>query len=271
MGMSQEEFNASVLACLCDTQFANRLKTLITDDLVKEVQYLRTVVQKKDAEINQLKDDVARLQQDTDNLEQYTRRNSLRISGIPERAHEDLTDVCLNLFNMRMKLSPKITLNDIDRLHRVGKPEAGKTRAVLVKFATYRARYAVFSARSMLGPRRGARDPAQPWGDATASAANPNAGGTLTAGPSDGAMTGANNDGNVPLSTDENRAFQTGPKTDDIDADTAMKFNARVATMAALFEGTKVYINEDLTRKRASLLYQARVAVKEEVINGCWS
>lgn len=70
MGMSQEDFTASVLACLCNEDVVKQLRSIITSDLIKEVQYLRDVVQKKDTQINQLRDDVTKLQQETDNLEQ---------------------------------------------------------------------------------------------------------------------------------------------------------------------------------------------------------
>ena len=36
---------------------------------------------------------------------------------------------------------------DIDRSHRVGAPRPGRKRAILVKFATYRARHSVYAKR----------------------------------------------------------------------------------------------------------------------------
>ena len=84
---------------------------------------------------------------ESDNLEQYSRRNSLRISGIPEEPDENTDQRVIQLAGgLGIDISP----NDIDRSHRVGKLELdrGRTgrgplktkrrkRDILVKFARY--------------------------------------------------------------------------------------------------------------------------------------
>lgn len=54
----------------------------------------------------------------------------------------------LNLFQQKLNLT--LTKHDIDRSHRVGLPQVGKTRAILVKFVSYRDRAAVFNQKKML-------------------------------------------------------------------------------------------------------------------------
>ena len=89
-------------------------------------------------------------------LEQYTRRNSVRISGIPEELSENTDGIVLKLAE---KLDVPITSADIDRCHRVGKPDnRGRTAAttkmrhrdINVKFATYNARHRLYSMRKEL-------------------------------------------------------------------------------------------------------------------------
>ena len=68
-----------------------------------------------------------------DNAEQYSRRNSLRMSGVPETATENTDTLVLDAARA---INSDIDLCDIDRSHRVGRPRAGKPRDIIVKFAT---------------------------------------------------------------------------------------------------------------------------------------
>ncbi|ELT99035.1 hypothetical protein CAPTEDRAFT_212468 [Capitella teleta] len=87
-----------------------------------------------------------------DDHEQYSRRNSLRLSGVAELPYEDPADVVLATLNTRMKLDPPLVTSELDRTHRVG-PKAkggGKHRSLLIKFATYRSRKRVFTPKKQL-------------------------------------------------------------------------------------------------------------------------
>ena len=78
---------------------------------------------------------------------QYSRRNSLRISGIPETVNEDTDKAVLHVAEtMGVSISP----SEIDRSHRLGKPSDRQTRDVLVKFTSYRAREGLMKNRRNL-------------------------------------------------------------------------------------------------------------------------
>lgn len=83
-----------------------------------------------------------------DELEQYSRRNNLRIFGIEEKAGEDTDQSIINF--VQQKLSLTISINEIDRSHRVGLSRNGKPRAILVKFVSYRCRAEVFKRKKLL-------------------------------------------------------------------------------------------------------------------------
>ena len=94
---------------------------------------------------------------DNDALEQYSRRNSLRISGIPEEETEVTDEIVIGLAS---SLNVEINSFDIDRSHRVGKP-VGKVQAdrrpgskrhrdIIVKFARYNVREKLFKVRKDL-------------------------------------------------------------------------------------------------------------------------
>lgn len=83
-----------------------------------------------------------------DALEQYTRRNNLRLVGIPEDPNEKIDEIVIHTLNEKLKLN--LTLHDVERSHRVGKRAERATRAIIIKFASYRTRANVFKEKRHL-------------------------------------------------------------------------------------------------------------------------
>ena len=81
---------------------------------------------------------VACLEKAADQAEQYSRRNNIRISGYDEGEHESTDDTVMK---MASDIGSDLLLSEIDRSHRVGKPDPGRTkpREILIKFTSYRA------------------------------------------------------------------------------------------------------------------------------------
>ena len=126
---------------------------------------LREIIKKKDNRIEKLEQSVDVLIYKLDDYEQYSRRNTLRISGIPDEEEEDVMDKMMYLINTRLELSPPITPEQIDHTHRVGKFNAEKVRPISVKFSTYRIRDQVFRNRKKLktqNPRSAGEADARP-------------------------------------------------------------------------------------------------------------
>ena len=122
----------------------------INTQLQKEVSELRDIVKSKDSKITALEARVENLESKIDQQEQYSRRNSLRVSGIPEETDEVIIPKVINLLNTELKLQIPIEPQEIDRLHRVGKPKQSSPRAVLIKFARYTNRAKVYKNRFQL-------------------------------------------------------------------------------------------------------------------------
>ena len=110
----------------------------VNSEIRKEIAWLMVKMEEKDKEIQ-------RLQEQVDGLEQYGRRNNIRISSIPETTGED-TDAIVQ--TVAKAAGVDIPEHAIDRSHRVGRP--GTNRAVLVKFTSYRHKQAFMKARSNL-------------------------------------------------------------------------------------------------------------------------
>ena len=113
----------------------------------QEITLLRGYIDKKCESIETLKVKVSELEEKLDSHEQYSRRNSIRISNMCESEHENLAAKVCDLFD---KLECNIEASDIDRIHRSGPVQQGKTRQVLVKFATYQARQRVLKSKAKL-------------------------------------------------------------------------------------------------------------------------
>lgn len=95
---------------------------------VKELSEENTAIRKK---IKSLKSSTDRR---IDELEQYGRRNNLRIRGIEETTGENVNKI---IMDTAKKIGARIDESCIDRAHRVGRPGNDKPRPIIVKFTSY--------------------------------------------------------------------------------------------------------------------------------------
>ena len=180
MGFEQQDFVKAFVLVLSDEMVINKLDSAICGNLhfeinnlndicknlnkdltsfkdlncqlQKEVSQLRDIVQKKDSRIKQLEEKTENLSAKLDEYEQYSRRNSIRIAGIEESDGEDVREKVMDVFSTTLDTS--IDVQEIDRVHRIGRPNPDNPCSVLVKFATYAARKKVYKNRRMLNPFR---------------------------------------------------------------------------------------------------------------------
>lgn len=108
---------------------------------------LRSELGKKDREIEalrqqnielkeQVKRDSTEYESSKNDAEQYSRRNNIRIQGVPDDDAKETslqtTEKVLRICNE--KLNASVKMNDIDIAHRLGKWKENKNRPVIVKF-----------------------------------------------------------------------------------------------------------------------------------------
>ena len=126
----------------------------LIDSFNKQISERDNLIASQNQAIDALKTDNLQLRADLDELQQYSRRNSIRISGIPEAADEkpeDIHGAVKGLFVEKLKVN--LDERDICRMHRVGKPNSNGTsnpRQILLKFTRYGARLKVMKARKLL-------------------------------------------------------------------------------------------------------------------------
>ncbi|KAK6178662.1 hypothetical protein SNE40_011190 [Patella caerulea] len=120
----------------------NMISEIVNDSLEKFVSPLKE-------EVNCLKIELARvtnclnnkIQMRTDELEQYSRKNCIRINGIEEQNKEDVEKKSLDVLQI---VCPNVVSSDIENCHRVGKPERGP-RQIILRFNSYKSKRKIFS------------------------------------------------------------------------------------------------------------------------------
>ena len=91
---------------------------------------------------------IDKLESTLNDLEQYSRRNCLRIFGVPQRPDEKTDEAVLDVAR---RIGVQLGIPDIDRSHRVGKqPSGDRSRGIIVKLASYRTRQKLIQNRRKL-------------------------------------------------------------------------------------------------------------------------
>ena len=132
------------------TEMATLVKSIVDGVLTginNQMKTMETDITNLKKENSSLKAKVVKLELAAENAEQNSRRNCVRVSGVGENTTEDTDAIVLEL---ACAVDAGVTLNEIDRSHRVGRPSAGKTRDIIVKFSTFRARQKLYTARTKL-------------------------------------------------------------------------------------------------------------------------
>ncbi|KAK9686108.1 hypothetical protein QE152_g37441 [Popillia japonica] len=84
-----------------------------------------------------------------DNLEQYSRRNSIRIFGVAEKSNENIQDIVMNMCSEKLNID--FSLRDIDRAHRIGPRQVGnKKRSIILKLTSFRCKMEILKNRHKL-------------------------------------------------------------------------------------------------------------------------
>lgn len=143
----EEGSNELFIEKLCD-RFFERFTEKFSEMIEEKIKPLVDGISAIEASLKDNVTKFADVDKRLDSLEQYSRRNNLRIYGLSEKNGENTDDLVLQLFNGKLNLN--LSLRDVDRTHRVGRAVNGRDRPLLVKFVTYRDRFDVFRRKSQL-------------------------------------------------------------------------------------------------------------------------
>ncbi|KAK6166637.1 hypothetical protein SNE40_023284 [Patella caerulea] len=88
-----------------------------------------------------------KLNERCDDLEQYGRRNCIRISGITETPNEIVENKVIEVLK---QIIPTIASNDIQNSHRVGKPIMGNPKKIIVRLSSYKTKVSIMRGKKVI-------------------------------------------------------------------------------------------------------------------------
>ena len=218
----------------------------------QEIDSLKTKMADKDQIIQKLTRQVEDIETKYDDLEQHGRKGSVRVFGIPENTTGNTDTKVLNIINNMMQLSPPITIDDLEVTHRVGNVTS----------------------------------PSEP-ADQAAVVAHASAAPTGPPGHSEGQMASSSSSSPTPVLTDpasDGRSLASSQGTARTPASprpilvkfASRRVKSRVMESRKNLKGktcqdakgreTKVFIQDDLTQRRAKLAFRAREMKRSNLI-----
>lgn len=130
----------AVEAVLKSEDFLRTISKMIADRVEETIN---TYKQK----VCQLEDKLEKAYETIDALEQYSRRNSIRIYGLPPTPNENPDDTLIKF--CKEKLNVEIKKGMLDSCHRLGKDE-NRSKPLLVKFVSREVKREIYSRKSKL-------------------------------------------------------------------------------------------------------------------------
>lgn len=140
-----KEADLIIIGGILKNSFQPQISDMVNSIVNGVLDGLKSTIKDLEEENIKLKARVEQLEGRADAAEQYSRRNCLRVAGVPEDQDENTDDYVMKLTG---DLGVDVALDDIERSHRVGRPRAtGRPRDIIVKFASYRVRRRVYGVR----------------------------------------------------------------------------------------------------------------------------
>lgn len=155
MPRSETNLEAALEKFFSDVSKTKTLVKYIAETVRKDFE---EIIRNHEKRINTLETENHILKKQLDNLEQYNRRQTLRIFGITENENENVPEIVEDMLKNKMQLN--ISPNNIEECYRIrnkkvlNKPNGGqpnkKSGAIVVKFSTYEDRKMVYKNKSRL-------------------------------------------------------------------------------------------------------------------------
>uniref|UniRef100_A0A8D8WS27 Uncharacterized protein n=1 Tax=Cacopsylla melanoneura TaxID=428564 RepID=A0A8D8WS27_9HEMI len=129
-------------------EICEKLAVILADKMTPIFEAKLEAMSKK---ISQLEQENRKLKNRVVDLEQYGRRNNVRLFGIPEDSKENTTETVIQV--VKRNLGINISRADVDACHRVGKGTKQKPRGIICRFVSRLVRDDVFSKKKLAGTK----------------------------------------------------------------------------------------------------------------------
>lgn len=140
------DFTLKLITALSDPRVVHALTGILVKPLLDQLESKDQQINDLSEKVSDLKAEVTNLKDAVDELEQYGRRNAVRIwsKTMPESPGENTDDL---VKAYARKAGVELPPDSIGRSHRVGRPAPNKVRPIIVKFISYNLRKTLYDAR----------------------------------------------------------------------------------------------------------------------------
>ncbi|KAI4465513.1 mkrn2 opposite strand protein [Holotrichia oblita] len=142
-----EEENAiqkTIEKVLSNVSFLNKIMETIS---TKIDTYMANHMKLYQEQLSTMQEELDRSNSRLDQLEQYSRLDSVRLFGLPEKSNENITEEVISILSTKLKLN--IKHEDISICHRLNAREDG-IKPVIIKFVRKSTKNEVYNAKSRL-------------------------------------------------------------------------------------------------------------------------
>ena len=127
--------------------FEKMLISAVADAVTRANEATVTRVAALESELADTKARLSAAEQRLEDIENYSRRNCVIISGVPENTGESTDRLVVDVGKTA---GLNLTNDCLDRSHRLGRAQPGKTRPIIAKFLSYNTRQKLFDSRKEL-------------------------------------------------------------------------------------------------------------------------
>ena len=110
------------------------------------IQELKTQQSTISGKVLAEKNNINNLNFEVNRLEQYSRKSSVRVYGIPESDGENLEDKVIE--KIKEEIGIDVKPEEIGIVHRVGKRSSESSRGILIKFVSHKTKVKVMRKKS---------------------------------------------------------------------------------------------------------------------------
>ena len=144
-----KSFAASIDKAVNDaiSKYRQEVMKPLLDQRDEEIKLLKSELNEKTAKLNFTEAKVQKLEKGLDDLNQYGRRQSIRLNNVQIADEVDCEKAVLDILNKALPDDQNISASDIDRCHTIGKANKKGNRQVIVKFQSYKIKAKIYDAR----------------------------------------------------------------------------------------------------------------------------
>lgn len=130
------------------TSLIEKITTKVSVSFNEKFELQEKKINNLEKEVKNLQTEIEEIREEKENMEQYSRRNNLRIFGVQEKETENTQEIVVKLIEEKLKY--KINPEEIESCHRVSTKSTNKSRPILLKLTTNKTKNDIYYKKKAL-------------------------------------------------------------------------------------------------------------------------